>query len=535
MIYPTQRPTWLLAVGTTLASACSASIVSAQPVLLVKPARPAVTIAGVREAGGINHTVRAAPEIAPPTFDPFTPTGGSSSSPRSLPVISPNPGPPGFRSEKVQPISTDGFDPFGSSPQGNEVRPTQRPAGGIRGLWNGFTSWTNDRAKAAWNAVTGPELQPPPRVGFAPQQYPMMSGQPMPMPATAYGAAPGAMGGMPSQNFAPPPGTYSVMPPAGYAGQPMVNYGQPPAGYARQPMVNYGQPPAGYAAAPVQPPAPGTAIRGYSSAGRPAYAGNPAYRWYGWGTTTPGANPYSPGGDYPNTSSQWYAMSGATPGAFPIPVTNPFRVVPNSDAPSYAVHQRHSPMTEVAVQTSAPAATTTAGPPPIAETTPYRYVPPDVVPANAMNMPNVPAVPPAAMPWKGGSTPLAKPVDTFPVRPAKSETDWQPISQAETAPARNGLTQLVGQTAPEAPSYDTGIVQASAQIPADDRPLFYRMRDLAGPRIRHFEAKLLGERDVIIRYDAPDSATAERAAKALSQMPDLKIYTLTFDVTIAGK
>lgn len=65
------------------------------------------------------------------------------------------------------------------------------------------------------------------------------------------------------------------------------------------------------------------------------YAAPPAYRWFGWGTTTPGANPMAPVGHYPQASARWYNHSGATPGAFPVPTVNPFRSEPSNDPPRY--------------------------------------------------------------------------------------------------------------------------------------------------------------------------------------------------------
>ena len=64
-------------------------------------------------------------------------------------------------------------------------------------------------------------------------------------------------------------------------------------------------------------------------------AGPPAYRWYGWGTTTPGGNPFAPAGASPRGTATWYAQTGATPGAFPVPVVNPFRPLPGSEPPVY--------------------------------------------------------------------------------------------------------------------------------------------------------------------------------------------------------
>jgi len=84
-----------------------------------------------------------------------------------------------------------------------------------------------------------------------------------------------------------------------------------------------------------------TAFRGATATGAPVYAGPPAYRWYGWGSVTPGANPYAPAGQYPPASANWYSITGATPGAFPVPVTNPARSGPGTEPPVYVVVPNH--------------------------------------------------------------------------------------------------------------------------------------------------------------------------------------------------
>ncbi|MGL6074184.1 MAG: hypothetical protein ACRC8S_08485 [Fimbriiglobus sp.] len=66
------------------------------------------------------------------------------------------------------------------------------------------------------------------------------------------------------------------------------------------------------------------------------YAGPPAYRWYGWGTTTPGRNPHAPDGRYPRGSSNWYAQTGATPGAFPVTVNTVGEPIVGAEPPAYA-------------------------------------------------------------------------------------------------------------------------------------------------------------------------------------------------------
>ncbi len=87
-------------------------------------------------------------------------------------------------------------------------------------------------------------------------------------------------------------------------------------------------------AQPEQPTA-STPFRSTGVNGSPVYAGPPAYRWYGWGTVTPGANPLAPNGQYPKASANWYAITGATPGAFPVSAGSPVRTPPGTDPPTY--------------------------------------------------------------------------------------------------------------------------------------------------------------------------------------------------------
>ncbi|QDU22187.1 hypothetical protein [Urbifossiella limnaea] len=70
--------------------------------------------------------------------------------------------------------------------------------------------------------------------------------------------------------------------------------------------------------------------------GAPVLAGPPAWRWYGYGSVTPGANAYAPSGQYPRASANWYSVTKATPGAFPVPVVNPYRGGSGTEPPSYA-------------------------------------------------------------------------------------------------------------------------------------------------------------------------------------------------------
>ena len=57
-------------------------------------------------------------------------------------------------------------------------------------------------------------------------------------------------------------------------------------------------------------PIPNEAIESGTSA-------TPAWKWYGWGTPTPGRNPLAPNGTYPAVPPTWHTASGTTPGAIP--------------------------------------------------------------------------------------------------------------------------------------------------------------------------------------------------------------------------
>lgn len=88
---------------------------------------------------------------------------------------------------------------------------------------------------------------------------------------------------------------------------------------------------------PVEQPTAASAYRSTGVNGAPVFAGPPAYRWYGWGSVTPGANPLAPSGQYPKASANWFAITGATPGAFPVPVSNAGVVYPGTEPPSYGL------------------------------------------------------------------------------------------------------------------------------------------------------------------------------------------------------
>ena len=119
-----------------------------------------------------------------------------------------------------------------------------------------------------------------------------------------------------------------------------------------------------------------TPFRGTGANGAPVYAGPPAYRWYGYGSVTPGANPFAPTGQYPRASANWYAITGATPGAFPVPVMNPARPAPGSEPPAYVGTPPPRNVASVSPSFNPGYAGPPGGMPPIADRPPAPPVPP---------------------------------------------------------------------------------------------------------------------------------------------------------------
>jgi len=187
-------------------------------------------------------------------------------------------------------------------------------------------------------------------------------------------------------------------------------------------------------------PDPNTPLRGMAANGAPLMAGPPAYRWYGYGSPTPGANAYAPTGQYPKASANWYGVTGATPGAFPVPVVNPYRAAAGSEPPDYTMMPPSR--TTIAAPGMAMGGGTiempngsnvVAVPPPAG----VRPAPSNVKPSIAQ--PGVPAMPPigsigtGAMAPGGPLPPLPHPVGV-PVMPAPPRPEPVKVQPAAVVP-----------------------------------------------------------------------------------------------------
>jgi hypothetical protein len=315
-----------------------------------------------------------------------------------------------------------------------------------------------------------------------------------------------------------------------------------------------------------------TPFRGTSAGGTPVYAGPPAYRWYGYGTVTPGANPFAPGGQYPKASANWYSITGATPGAFPVPVTNPGKVAaPGTEPPMYV----SSPPPRVApaalpAQTAAPAsmpttiAPTTPHVPPPADlsrsgissanplplpttplpampvTVPTLSAPPgtaappiterassarDAEPVNPAPLPQIPAAPIAEMPRP--PAPIMTPAPASPGALPASVTDDQPNWQ----PSRDGRQW----TPPGSPQSRSASPQPVARGQAEDArpdPAVTLIRQLCAGRASGVDVRWTGSKKLTVGFECPTAAAARQLVRDISARPELGPLQIDFAVQV---
>jgi hypothetical protein len=241
------------------------------------------------------------------------------------------------------------------------------------------------------------------------------------------------------------------------------------------------------------------------------YAGPPAYRWYGWGTTTPGANQYAPTGVYPRGSANWYSQTGATPGAFPVPVMNPYRPEPNAEPPAYS-------------RGATPDATTVPG---------TRLVTGDA---------------PPELRYGPTPTPASVPVNTVPVPPgappvAVQQADYPPVIAQSGQPSgvvQSSARDEGGPTWPRADGESMPFVNPPPTVtvirgmePKAKEP----SREDAEKAACHgkaavAEVRQTGPTQLVVKVRAATPADARAAFAALSEVPALRPYKVEFEADI---
>lgn len=274
------------------------------------------------------------------------------------------------------------------------------------------------------------------------------------------------------------------------------------------------------------------------------YAGPPAYRWYGYGTPTAGANPYAPTGRYPQASGTWFSQTGATPGAFPVPVGG-MPVTPREqpvvvqafpqeqtrpvDVPR-PTWSRPSEWPEVMPQRAVVVAETPrpveprevrmpAGPGMPADLSAPTVPPtPEVewLPASANSRVPIASTPPA------DPTPKTLPVPTAPPGTTPPPSDWAPAKRPADAPL------------PAVPSLPTVTVTRGQAPPAarTDADVDATIRSACFGRASRVGVARPGPQRLHVTLVVPTEGDARDAAAVVSRLPELKAYAVTFEAVI---
>jgi hypothetical protein len=289
-------------------------------------------------------------------------------------------------------------------------------------------------------------------------------------------------------------------------------------------------------------PASAMSLAGAAPTGKPAsnQAGDvppgstpgPAWKWYGYGTPTPGSNPLAPAGVYGTVPGGWYTASGATPGA--VPPTRPASSLPglvpdpvpgarliltgptNLTGPSGFASPDGPTPTPVGVPQAEKFAEVDWSPSPSATLKP---------PTSDSVTPPADALPPAKLsaPIRAddGAAPGSPVPPTQPAPPAPpGESPDIPVEPAKDIvlppnPAPGGMSRTKGQ------------VTARAQAP--DVSVGDMIRQACGPDVEVMEFSPVGAKHAVLRLAATrDAALAAR--DRLAGIPDLAGWRIEFEL-----
>jgi len=289
---------------------------------------------------------------------------------------------------------------------------------------------------------------------------------------------------------------------------------------------------------------------------RGVYASPPAYRWYGWGGTTPGSNPYSPTGVYPQGSANWYAQSGATPGAFPLtPTTRPVEAV--VEPPAYAGNGASDPpfIVGVPAATSEPKPRFISGPPipepSIVARTPIGFAPPP--PPEMPATPSLPGGMPVAI--AGSSEGRMQPAE--PISTQATELNWQtaggrgiaPKDPIPLPPPPMPPMQPVVQPSASEPAWATVPAKHGGAKPAvptislirgqvenrEPQSLDAIIRSTCVGRVVSADVRANGAGKLVVTFVAASESAAREAAALVAKLPELKPYEVTFEARVAPR
>jgi len=275
------------------------------------------------------------------------------------------------------------------------------------------------------------------------------------------------------------------------------------------------------------------------------YASPPAYRWYGWGGTTPGANPHSPSGVYPQGSANWYSQTGATPGAFPVALKPATPEGSAAEPPAYSRRATSEPPLVVGVPAK-PSPPLISGP----QVPEPRVVARTAIgPAADFEMPTSPRLP-SGTPHPIASSAEGRPVTPEPASPPPTELNWQSAG-GRGVPMPRDLEPLPAPSRPAAPETDWTSVRPATTRPKSVTPTVSVIRgQIDGSEVRSLEALVhnavtgrvvrtevrgVGGKRLVVTFVAASEAAAREAAALVVKLPELKPYSVTFEAHIAPR
>jgi hypothetical protein len=273
------------------------------------------------------------------------------------------------------------------------------------------------------------------------------------------------------------------------------------------------------------------------------YAGTPAYRWYGYGGPTPGANPNAPNGLYPKGSANWYSQTGATPGAFPLPTTVAQRA-PSYEPPTFMTQPAQDSMT---MQGQRVVANNVERAEP--EAPPQRRTEFAAPAALASSMPQMP---------QGAGQPLVtsnrqegprRTDDTIWSTSTTRQSQQAPIASSNAPPltlvenqSKPATTPVVPDTAwgpsrvpvitepSRIPATPPQVTMSRGQAPLDETPdLGKLIRQVSFGRAEKVLVSLTGKKSLHVNLSVTQETDARDVAALISRLPELKEYAITFE------
>lgn len=254
----------------------------------------------------------------------------------------------------------------------------------------------------------------------------------------------------------------------------------------------------------------------------------PAWKWYGYGTPTPGRNPLAPDGKYPAVPPAWHQTTGSTPGAIPGDASGAPPVPPGVLVPDPAPLSKPVPGAASSIAIEAP-----PGP-----AVPVPADPINPVPAETVNWRSAPAslrLPTPAARTEPDAPParLSAPVPSEATHPSVPIVPPRTPLQREIAPANT--PDLPVEAAP-------GIVPPRARpVAMADRPLTARglapspdllaaaIRRACGSEVRVMEVAAVGPKRIVVRLSGTFAA-AWAARDRLARLAELREYRVDFDL-----